>query len=43
MEYNYTLTDIIKITGVTKRTLHYYDEIGLLTPVKNNKNYRIYT
>ncbi|EHJ07286.1 MerR family transcriptional regulator [Staphylococcus simiae] len=43
MEYNYTLTDIIKITDVTKRTLHYYDEIGLLTPVKNNKNYRIYT
>lgn len=42
MDYNYTLTDMINITGVTKRTLHYYDEIGLLTPVKNDKNYRVY-
>ncbi|HCW9347298.1 TPA: MerR family transcriptional regulator, partial [Staphylococcus aureus] len=27
MAYTYTLKDIIEITGVTKRTLHYYDEI----------------
>ncbi|EGQ1429215.1 MerR family transcriptional regulator, partial [Staphylococcus aureus] len=26
MAYTYTLKDIIEITGVTKRTLHYYDE-----------------
>lgn len=42
MAYTYTIKDIMKITGVTKRTLHYYDEIGLLSPKKNNKNYRIY-
>ncbi|HCZ4397464.1 MerR family transcriptional regulator, partial [Staphylococcus aureus] len=24
MAYTYTLKDIIEITGVTKRTLHYY-------------------
>lgn len=42
MAYTYTLKDIIEITGVTKRTLHYYDEIGLLVPNKNDKNYRVY-
>ncbi|HDP1742496.1 TPA: MerR family transcriptional regulator, partial [Staphylococcus aureus] len=42
MAYTYTLKDIIEITGVTKRTLHYYDEIGLLVPDKNDKNYRVY-
>ncbi|HCX8969136.1 TPA: MerR family transcriptional regulator, partial [Staphylococcus aureus] len=26
MAYTFTLKDIIEITGVTKRTLHYYDE-----------------
>jgi DNA-binding transcriptional MerR regulator len=26
----YTVNDITKITGITRRTLHYYDEIGLL-------------
>ncbi|HDH2596560.1 TPA: MerR family transcriptional regulator, partial [Staphylococcus aureus] len=25
MAYTFTLKDIIEITGVTKRTLHYYD------------------
>ncbi|MFP4932351.1 MerR family DNA-binding transcriptional regulator [Staphylococcus coagulans] len=34
MEYEYRIKDIIKITGVTKRTLHYYDEMGLLSPKK---------
>lgn len=42
LAYTYTLKDIIEITGVTKRTLHYYDEIGLLVPDKNDKNYRVY-
>lgn len=42
MAHTYTLKDIIEITGVTKRTLHYYDEIGLLVPDKNDKNYRVY-
>lgn len=27
---NYSVNDITKITGITRRTLHYYDEIGLL-------------
>ncbi|WP_142380732.1 MerR family transcriptional regulator, partial [Staphylococcus felis] len=32
----------MEITGVTKRTLHYYDEIGLLSSSKNKNNYRVY-
>ncbi|PTU87553.1 MerR family transcriptional regulator, partial [Staphylococcus pasteuri] len=28
MEFQYSLKQIMDITGVTKRTLHYYDEIG---------------
>ncbi|ORN83521.1 MerR family transcriptional regulator, partial [Staphylococcus aureus] len=35
MAYTYTLKDIIEITGVTKRTLYYYED-------KNDKNYRVY-
>ena len=26
------ISDVAKLTGVTVRTLHYYDEIGLLKP-----------
>ncbi len=25
--------EVVKLTGITARTLHYYDEIGLLTPL----------
>lgn len=32
MEKLYTINDIAQITGITKRTLHYYDEIKLLKP-----------
>ncbi|MBF0710410.1 MULTISPECIES: MerR family transcriptional regulator [unclassified Gemella] len=39
----FSIKDIIKITGITKRTLHYYDEQGILTPSKNSENnYREY-
>ncbi len=27
-----TVNEIAKLTGVSARTLHYYDEIGLLVP-----------
>lgn len=34
---------MITITGVTKRTLHYYDEIHLLKPYSySDKGYRLY-
>lgn len=38
-----TIKDVSKITGVSVRTLRYYDEIGLLKPVKlTESGYRLY-
>lgn len=40
----YTVSELAKISGVTIRTLHYYDEIGLLKPgYVNEAGYRFYT
>lgn len=39
----YTVNQLAKISGVSVRTLHYYDEIGLLSPTREEKNgYRHY-
>lgn len=39
----YTVNKLAKISGVSTRTLRYYDEIGLLKPAKIRSNgYRIY-
>ena len=39
----YTVNRLAQISGVSKRTLRYYDEIGLLRPERVNQNgYRIY-
>ena len=38
-----TVKDVSKLTGVSVRTLHYYDAIGLLTPTKvTDTGYRMY-
>ena len=38
-----TVKEVSKITGVSVRTLHYYDEIGLLKPAdKSEAGYRLY-
>lgn len=38
-----TVKEISKITGISVRTLHYYDEIGLLKPTKKSEaGYRLY-
>ena len=43
MEVKYSVADLVKITGLTKRTLHYYDKIGLLSPQRKPDNgYRFY-
>jgi len=40
---NYTVTKLAKISGVSVRTLHWYDEIGLLKPAYYGSNgYRYY-
>ena len=41
---NMQIKEFAKLTGVTVRTLHYYDEIGLLKPssVDEQNGYRFY-
>lgn len=39
----YTVKQVARLAGVTVRTLHFYDEIGLLTPAYKGENgYRYY-
>lgn len=39
----YTIKQLAKLAGITVRTLHYYDEVGLLKPSFIQKNgYRYY-
>ncbi len=43
METRYTVKQLAALAGVSARTLHYYDEIGLLRPERSPANgYRIY-
>ena len=37
------INEVVKLTGVSARTLQYYDKIGLLIPVKHDNGYRDYT
>ena len=37
------INEVVKLTGVSARTLQYYDEIGLLIPEKLNNGYRDYS
>lgn len=39
----YTIKEMADISGVTPRTLRYYEELGLLKPLRNSAGYRIYT
>lgn len=40
----YTVKKVADLAGITVRTLHYYDEIGLLRPTVSKENsYRFYT
>lgn len=34
---------VAELTGITVRTLHHYDEIGLLSPARSSNGYRTYT
>jgi DNA-binding transcriptional MerR regulator len=44
MKKNYLIKEFADLTKVTVRTLHYYDEIGLLKPSFEKANgYRVYT
>ena len=38
-----TVNEVSKLTGVSTRTLHYYDKIGILHPTKYTESgYRLY-
>ena len=39
-----TVSEVSRLTGISARTLHYYDEIGLLAPseVISDTGYRYY-
>lgn len=40
---NYTVKQLAELAGVSVRTLHYYDQVGLLVPsVRTEANYRLY-
>lgn len=41
---NVKISEVAKLTGITVRTLHYYDEIGLLKPSNvTEAGYRVYS
>ena len=43
MKTHYTVRDLAKLSGVSVRTLHHYDEIGLLAPeTRSDSGYRLY-
>ena len=39
----YTVSRLAKISGISARTLRYYDQIGLLSPARERNNYRVYS
>lgn len=39
----YHIQEAAQISGISVRTLHYYDEIGLLSPQKLENGYRLYS
>ena len=42
MSGTYRIREFSDLSGVTVRTLHYYDRLGLLTPPRTQTGYRIY-
>lgn len=38
----YTVNKLAKLSGISTRTLRYYDQIGLLKPVRKSNRYRVY-
>ena len=39
----YKVKELAQLSGVSVRTLHHYDKIGLLVPSRSGKGYRLYT
>ncbi len=41
-ERQYQVKELAELSGVSVRTLHYYEEIGLLAPDRTDAGYRVY-
>jgi DNA-binding transcriptional MerR regulator len=39
----YTVREFAKLANVTIRTLHHYEQVGLLKPGRTTAGYRVYT
>lgn len=42
-EKYYHIEDVAKKSGLTKRTLRYYEDIGLIQPSRTESSYRLYS
>jgi MerR family transcriptional regulator, copper efflux regulator len=38
----YRIGELAEIKGVSKRTIDYYTQLGLLSPIRTDSNYRLY-
>src|SRR5262245_3476498 len=43
MKSQYSVAELAELAGVTVKTLHHYDRLGLLRPRRSNAGYRLYT
>ena len=43
MERRYGIKQFEKVTGISAHTLRFFDKIGLLSPVRSDNGYRVYT
>lgn len=39
----FKIGEVSRLLGVDRSFLHYYDQMGIIVPAKNNKNYRLYS
>jgi MerR family transcriptional regulator, repressor of the yfmOP operon len=39
----YQIDEVAKLTGITKRTIRYYEDLELLKPARSDSSYRLYT
>lgn len=42
VQKSFKIGELASLTGATTRTLHYYEELGLLVPVRNTSGQRLY-
>jgi DNA-binding transcriptional MerR regulator len=39
----YQIDEVAKMTGLTKRTIRYYEDLELVAPARSDSSYRLYT